>query len=237
VHLPEFIRSTTFRWALAVAGAFGVCTLLLFGFVYWQTATYVTANLDVVITAAARQDTDTTREQELKLVMDRLQDDPRRVKLAELFGPNGGTIAGNIEAMPTGLVIDNLPHTSLVVRVDNRGREVQTARVIARRMSSGDVLLIGHDAGDLREVGQVVARALALGLLPALCLALLTGTWLSRRAQQRINEMNRRVQLVVAGKLKERLPIGDYDDPLNRLARIVNGMLDQIELLVSELAR
>ena len=236
MRLPEFVRSTTVRWALAVAGAFGVCTLLLFGFVYWQTATYLTENLDAIIIADARLNNAEARDQELKFVMQHLIEDPRRVKLAELFGSDNVPIAGNVEAMPPGLLIDDTPHTIKLVRVDIRGRELQTARVIAGRLPSGDILLIGHDAGDVRQIGQVVARSLGLGLLPAVCLALLTGTWLSRRAQRRIDEMNRQVQLVVGGELRERLPIGGYDDPLNRLAKIVNGMLDQIEHLVGELS-
>src|SRR5690242_19305241 len=77
---------------------------------------------------------------------------------------------------------------------------------------------------------------MTLGLVPALCLALITGTWVSKRAQRRIDEMNRRVQRVIAGELKERLPVGGYDDPLNRLAKIVNTMLDQIERLIGELS-
>jgi len=48
--------------------------------------------------------------------------------------------------------------------------------------------------------------------------------------------MNRRVQRVVAGEWKERLPVGGYDDPLNRLAKIVNDMLNQIERLVGDLS-
>lgn len=236
MRLPEFVQSTTFRWALGVAAAFGVCTLLLFGFVYWQTADYVTGNVDETITAEARLDDGTAREQVLHFVAEHLEQDPRRIKLAELFGPDATPIAGNIAAMPSGLPIDQLPHTARVVRVDNRGREMQDVRAVARRLDSGDVLLIAHNADELRQVGDIVARSLALGLLPALCLALLTGIWLSKHAQRRIEEMNRRVQRVVAGELNERLPIGGYDDPVNRLARIVNGMLDQIERLVSELA-
>ena len=219
-----------------MAGAFGVCTLLLFGFVYWQTATYLTENLDAIIIADARLNNAAARDQELKFVMQHLVEDPRRVKLAELFGSDNVPIAGNVQAMPPGLLIDDTPHTIKLVRVDIRGRELQTARVIAGRLPSGDILLIGHDAGDVRQIGQVVARSLGLGLLPAVCLALLTGTWLSKRAQRRIDEMNRQVQLVVGGDLKERLPVGGYDDPLNRLATIVNGMLDQIEHLVGELS-
>lgn len=236
MRLPEFVQSTTFRWALGVAGAFGFCTVLLFCFVYWQTAMYVTDNLDAIVIADARLSPGMTRSQELAFIAGHLEEDPRRVKLAELFGSDGVPIAGNIEALPRGLPLDDLPHTTKVVRVDNRGHEGQSARVIARPLSSGDILLIGHDAGDLGQVGRVLARALFLGLLPAVGLALLTGTWLSRRAQRRIDEMNRRVQRVVAGEFNERLPVGGYDDPVNRLAKIVNGMLDQIERLVGELA-
>jgi hypothetical protein len=33
VRLPDFVRTTTFVWTLAVSGAFVLCTLVLFGFV------------------------------------------------------------------------------------------------------------------------------------------------------------------------------------------------------------
>jgi signal transduction histidine kinase len=236
VRLPEVIHSTTFRWAVGVALAFSICTLLLFGFVYWQTAAYVTGNMDATITADVQLDDGTSRPQVLHFVQEHLEQDPRRVKLAGLFGPDGVPLVGNIAAMPANLPLDGTPHSSEVVRVDNRGRELQNVRIVGRRLNSGDVLLIAHNADDARQVGHIVARGLALGLVPALCLALITGTWLSKRAQRRIDEMNRRVQLVIAGELKERLPVGGYDDPLNRLARIVNDMLDQIERLIGELS-
>ncbi len=70
------------------------------------------------------------------------------------------------------------------------------------------MLLVARNADEARQVGHIVARGLALGLVPAVCLALVTGTWLSKRAQRRIDEMNRRVQRVIAGELKERLPVG-----------------------------
>jgi len=47
--LRELLRATPFRWALLVAAAFAVCTLVLFGFFYWQTCMYVTANIDGAI--------------------------------------------------------------------------------------------------------------------------------------------------------------------------------------------
>ena len=46
VRLPDFTRTTTFRWTLAVAGAFGVCILVFSGFVYWEVAAYTTSRTD-----------------------------------------------------------------------------------------------------------------------------------------------------------------------------------------------
>ena len=232
----DVFYSTTVRWALAVAGAFGVCTVLLFGFVYWQTAMYITGNVDTIVRANSHFDPDLSRTQALHFVAVHLQDDPRRVKLAELFAPDGAPIAGNVASLPPRLPLDVSPRAVELVRVDNRGREEQAARVVARRLSSGDILLVGHDTGDLRQVAPLVARALMMGLLPAVFLALITGAWLTRRAQRRIDAMNRQVQRVMAGALNERLPVRYSDDPLNRLAKIVNTMLDQIERLVGELA-
>jgi signal transduction histidine kinase len=236
VHLPEVIHSTTFRWAMGVAVAFSVCTLLLFGFVYWQTADYVIAAVDTIIIADARANDVTTAEDVSRFITHYLADDPRRVKLAELFARDGTPLSGNVAALPPGLPVDSVPHTARLARLDSHGAEFQNARVIAFKLSSGEVFVVGHDTSLLRQVGQVVTRALTLGLVPALCLAVLTGTWLSKRAQRRIDEMNRRVQRLIAGELKERLPVGGYDDPLNRLAKIVNDMLDQIERLVGELS-
>src|SRR5262252_6137351 len=53
VRLPDFIRTTTFRWTLVVSGAFALCILLMFGLVYWQTASYMTARVDGTITRDA----------------------------------------------------------------------------------------------------------------------------------------------------------------------------------------
>ncbi len=87
MRLPEVIHSTTFRWAMGVAVAFSVCTLLLFGFVYWQTAAYVTGNMDATITADVQLDDGTSPPQVLHFVQEQVEQDPRRVKLAGLFGP------------------------------------------------------------------------------------------------------------------------------------------------------
>src|SRR5215470_15551923 len=89
VRLPEFARSTTFRWTLGVAGAFVVCILSLFGFVYWQTAAYMTARIDGFITQELRVIAADAPERRLAEIDDRLRQDPRRIRVAALFGADG----------------------------------------------------------------------------------------------------------------------------------------------------
>jgi signal transduction histidine kinase len=56
------------------------------------------------------------------------------------------------------------------------------------------------------------------------------------RAQKRIEEINQRVQRIIAGDLSERLPYRSVDEPLSKLAIIVNGMLDKMETMIHALA-
>jgi signal transduction histidine kinase len=56
------------------------------------------------------------------------------------------------------------------------------------------------------------------------------------RAQRRVEEVNQRVQRIIAGDLRERLPHRTVDEPFSRLAIIVNGMLDEMEAMIHALA-
>src|ERR1700739_3425655 len=96
VRLPEFARTSTFRWTLAVAGAFVLCTLVLFGFGYWQAAAYMTSTFDDLITAELHMISADPPERRLERIDNRLRDDPRRVRFAGLFGADGHRLSGHI---------------------------------------------------------------------------------------------------------------------------------------------
>ena len=234
--LPEFMRTTGFRWTLLISGAFAICILLMFVFVYWQTSVYMTAKVDQLISDHAEALAGATPEQQPQAVNDYLREDPRRVKLAGLFDANGKRVIGNIENIPLGLRADGYAQDAALVRVDLMGRATQAARAVRRRLDNGETIVVGRNVDELTAIGKIVGRALMLGLIPALCLSLAAGTLLSVRAQKRIEEVNRKVQRIVAGELRERLPIKGVNDPFDRLAVIVNGMLDEIEALLQSVA-
>jgi signal transduction histidine kinase len=235
VRLADFVRTTTFRWTLAIAGAFVLCTLLLFGFVYLQTAAYMTSSFDDLITGELRIIAADTPQRRLEQIDERLRNDPRRVRIAALFGADGHRIAGNQESLPVGLAPDT-PVNAEVVRIDARGRDIENVRLVTETLPSGETLVIGRNVDDIAQIATIVRRALALGLLPAFVLALVIGLVLSSRVQERLSEVNRRIQLIVAGDLRERLPIRGGDDPFDQFAVSVNRMLGDIETLIQEIA-
>src|SRR6266481_4052411 len=233
---PQFIRSNTFRWALAVAGVFAVFIIVLFGFIYWQADQYLIARSDRMITSQLNVVAGLPNERRLDWINEHLEQDSRGVQYAGLFGADGRKLAGNLERLPPELTMNDSVQSVSVERTLPAGRETHVIRAIARHMPNGDALVIGREVDETREISHVVGQALALGLLPALCLCLLAGAWLSMRAQKRVEEVNRRVQRIIAGNLRERLPHRNVDEPFSKLAAIVNGMLDEMETMIHALA-
>jgi len=235
VPLPDFARTTTFRSTLAIAGAFVLGTVVLFGFVYWQTAAYLTSSFDALITGELHIIAGESPERQLAHIDERLDNDPRRVRIAGLFGADGHRIAGNMESLPGGLTPD-VPAAAVVVRVDNQGRETEKVRLAMEPLPDGNILAIGRNIEEVAGIANIVRRALILSLLPAFGLAVVIGLVLSLRARRRLSEVNRRIQSIVAGDLRERLPTRKSNDPFDQLAASVNLMLGEIEALVHEIA-
>jgi len=233
---PQFMRSNTFHWAFMVAGVFAVFIIVLFGFIYWKIDDYLIARSDRVITAQLDGIAALPAERRLEAIDQRLRQDPRGVQLAAIFAADGHRIIGNLESLPPDLRIDAEAQGADIIRTDRNAREHQTIRAIARRMGNGDVLVLGRNVDEAKEISHVVGQALALGLLPGFCLCLLAGAWLSVRAQRRVEEVNQRVQRIIAGDLRERLPHRAVDEPFSKLAVIVNGMLDEMETMIHALA-
>src|SRR6202163_5153680 len=195
---PQFIRSSTFHWALAVSAVFAVFVIVLFGFIYWKIDDYLTARSDRVITVELDGIAGLSPERRLEAIDERQRQDPRGVQLAAIFAADGHRMTGNIERLPPNLLIDAPAQGVDVVRTDRKGREHQNVRAIARRMRNGDVLVLGRDVDEGMEISHVVGEALLLGLLPAFLLCLLAGAWLSVRAQRRGADVKPRVRRHIA---------------------------------------
>jgi signal transduction histidine kinase len=236
VRLPEFARTTTFHWTLAASGGFIVCILLMFGFILVEAHSNLTADVDALVSEVANAIESGESQYRVLGLEQYLRADPQHLKLGGIFGPDGHRIAGNIETFPQSLLASTQPQLASLIKMDGARREMQTVRAVARTLPEGGTLVIGRNDFELTWVVHIVERALAIGLIPAVCLSLAIGAFLSIRAQRRIEEVNTKIQRVVAGELRERLPTRGTNDPFDKLAVLVNGMLDEIETLVRQIA-
>jgi signal transduction histidine kinase len=236
MNLPEFVRTTTFRSAALAAGAFAAFVVVLFGFIYWTTNRYLIERSDRVIALQLKVISSLSDERKSYAIDYELSQDPRGVHFVGLFGSDGNRKAGNLVSLPPSLKLDDSAQSTDVGKHGPNGFETRVVRAIGNHLPGGDVLVIGRDVDEASEISKVVSQALALGLLPALVLCLAIGAILSIRAERRIADVNQRVQRIVAGNLRERLPRQARDDPFSKLAAIVNGMLDEIEALIHAIA-
>jgi len=236
MQLPEFVRSTTLRRSLVVACMFAAFVVALLGFVYLKTKNDLTMRSDRMIASQMHLFAHLPPERRIEAIEEDLKQDPGRVRLMALFDSDGRRIAGNLERLPPSLKADNAVQAALVDRVDETGREQQVVRLIAQKLPNGAVLLVGRNVDEVGEIARVLGWALTLGLFLAVLLCLSVGWALNARARRRIVEVNERVQRIVSGNLRERLPYRNGDDPFSNLAKIVNGMLDEMETLIQSLA-
>ncbi|HEX3395978.1 MAG TPA: HAMP domain-containing sensor histidine kinase [Steroidobacteraceae bacterium] len=136
-------------------------------------------------------------------------------------------LAGNLHAWPAGVPLTPGNYT---IRA-NIGKGEQTTLVHVAMLGSYN-LLVGRD----NALFQPLQTRFWYGLTAAvavLCIAgLLVGIITRRALMSRVHSIRRTVSAIIHGDLKHRLPTHLNDDELNTLSRTINGMLDQIELLV-----
>lgn len=232
---PDFLRTTGFRWGIAVAGILATVVSLLLAFVYWQCTTTLLSPLDISLAdIAARLAPDTTPHI-LSDFADHTEYDPRRVKLRGLFDAVGDRIGGNLSAVPPALRLNGAPQTVVAVRSDARGRDTETIRAVAERLSDGRILVIGRNIDELLGFLGRIERILLLALVPAVLLCVGGGVLAGLRAQRRLTVLRRAAARIMAGHLTERLPVHARGDDLDQLVHIVNRMLDELETLVRDI--
>jgi len=232
----QFIRSNTFQWTAGLAALFAIFVMAMFAFLYFKIDDYLIIRSDRMITTQAAFFAGLPRDRLISALDDHLGQDSRGVQFSGVFDASGKRIAGNVAAVPQGLKIGAPAESVALARINGKDTGATPVRTVARRLANGDLLIVGRNVDETVELARAIGAALAVGLLPAFCLWLLAGAWLSVRARGRVEDVNQRVRRIIAGNLHERLPHRDIDEPFSRLAGIVNGMLDELETTINALA-
>lgn len=202
------------------------------GFVYWESVGYLTRRLDRSLLADARAMVAGPIEALPARLADALTRDQVEGKAYGLFSSDGTRLAGNVARRPDGLPTPGTPAT-LQVGYERAGRpRLGPVRVVTAELGSGGTLVLGRSAETLEEITEIITRALLLAAVPALILAALGGFMVQRAALRRVEAVRSACQTIMRGHLDQRLPLSGDDDEIDRLANIVNAMLDEIERLL-----
>jgi signal transduction histidine kinase len=136
-------------------------------------------------------------------------------------------LAGNLHAWPA-----TVPQTPGNYTIPVKGNNGDQQTLVHVAILGSDYLLVGRD----NALFQPLQTRFWYGLSAAvavLCIAgLLVGLITRRALMSRVHSIRQTVSAIIHGDLKHRLPTHLNDDELNTLSLTINGMLDQIELLV-----
>jgi signal transduction histidine kinase len=230
VPRSDLLRTTSFRLALRFLALFGATSLILIGFLYWQTAGYLTRDVDDWLVREAAVRTAATPAERMRTLRERPQRDPEGRRPLALFAPAGSWIAGSPVRLPGPLPAMDRPFELTLDLPD----ETVPLRGMAHRLPSGDILLVSQDLRGIVQFRELLIEAMTSGGLLVLVLGLAGAAVTGAGALRHIDAVTRAIESIVHGNFGQRLPTGGRAGDLDRLIVVVNGMLDEIERLMSE---
>jgi signal transduction histidine kinase len=137
-------------------------------------------------------------------------------------------MSGNLPAWPSDVP---LAPGSYKVKIELGDQGMQTALVHVATLGSYH-LLVGRDNALFAPLQTRFWYGLAAAIAVLSIAGLLIGLITRRALLARIDSIRQTVSAIIHGDLQHRLPTHLNDDELNTLSRTINGMLEQIELLV-----
>lgn len=230
--MTRLLDSVTFRLALGY-GVLVVATMMVVSAaLYFGTVGVIDRGIDAKLSRISkllieRSETggaDALQGRIKQLLTDGIDQD---TEVYALLDPNGRNIVGNVSGLRHGAPLDRM-----TVQTIARDGRPSTSRLLLHRLSSGDVLVVGRDLHDLHEIEGLVVRALLVGGLVALLLAVGGAALVRRQLEHRIAAIRHTALEIEGGDLSRRIPAPNADDEFTRLNRDINRMLDRIQHLM-----
>ena len=224
--------SVAFRLALGY-GVLVVATLaVISAALYFGTVVVIDRGIDAKLSKLSEQlvdrydggDLEPLRRRIEQLLTDGID---QETEVFALLDADGRNVAGNVRALARGTPLDRLTDQTII-----RDGRPSTSRLLPHRLSSGNVLVVGRDLHDVREMEQLVVRALLMGGVVALLLAVAGAALVRRQLEHRMAAIRHTALEIEAGDLSRRIPVPDADDEFTRLNRDINRMLDRIQRLM-----
>jgi signal transduction histidine kinase len=232
----ELLRSSSFRLSFIYMMLFAGSVLLLLGFIYWSTVSYMSkqtdATIEAEITGLAEQYREGGLNDLVNTIKQRVKRDPDSSSIYLFATSSYKPLTGNINTWPDAEPDDDgwLNFELKDIRADGK---IFQARARPFVLQGGLHLLVGRDIRELRATQKLIINALVWGMVLTLVLALAGGVIMSRSMLRRIERINQASREIMAGDLQRRVETGGSKDEFDQLAVNLNAMLDEIERLMA----
>jgi len=230
--MARLLGSVAFRLALGY-GVLVVATLaVISAALYFGTVVVIDRGIDAKLSKLSEQlidrfgtgDVDALERRIEQLLTDGID---QETEVFALLDADGRNIVGNVRSLGHETPLDRLTDRTIV-----RDGRPSVSRLLPHRLPNGNVLVVGRDLHDVREMEQLVVRALLMGGVVALLLAVAGAALVRRQLEHRMAAIRHTALEIEAGDLSRRIPVPDADDEFTRLNRDINRMLDRIQRLM-----
>jgi signal transduction histidine kinase len=226
-------HSVAFRLALLCGGLVVASVLVLSSVFYFVSLGLLARNIDGKIMSITEKFSEDAKANGLFILAQRIESTlsdgvDSDVEILLLTNALGQKLAGNI----SGWTETSTPFDQTIDRVVKRGERLLPSRIRLHKMTDGALLVVGRDMQDLSEIRSLIARAVVIGGVSAILLAILATLVFRWQLEQRIWAIRHTTQEIEAGNLDRRIVLAGIPDEFDRLSADINRMLDRIQHLM-----
>ena len=145
-----------------------------------------------------------------------------------LIDQGGQVLGGNVSQWSGGWGGDNHFEMRDIVR-DGRN---SASRLLPRRLSNGDTLIVGWDIADQRAIAALVWKAIGGSVIVSIMLAFAGASIFRGQVEAHLSEIRATARSIVTGDLGSRIALSHRNDEFSRLGSDINTMLDRIQHLM-----
>jgi len=230
--MRKWRASAAYRIAFANLGAFLIGLVLLGSLVFFAMHIAFTRQLDATISDETRTlvdeyHADGPREMGEAIAERERSRSPQRLMYA-VFGPDGRRIYGSLQTSRPTLGVHDLQFIDPIEGPD-------AGRGLAVDLSPNERLLVASDREWIERIDRTLLELFGAAFIAACLLGFGSALILAKYLQRRLRMISGAAEAIIAGDIRERMPLSSRRDEFDQVAATLNRMLDRIEGLLENL--
>jgi signal transduction histidine kinase len=237
MKLPSIVDTISFKLSALYLSLFVISFLAIGISVYLLTCQTLEQELKTSIEAEANRlkaEYDSGDITELKNEIDELIGFASHSRFEYgVIDANGQLVAGNFHHFKPSEGWQSAEQKSTANEPEQEEKELSYIGVIA--LPNKLWLGVGQNGKAIENAGEAIIKAFIAGFGLVIFLGSIGGFYISRAFLNKIQRITTSTEAIIAGDLKHRLPVSKNRDELDKLALVLNLMLDKIVALMENI--